>query len=1290
MDEKYNFVEGEYKALLDALTRGGIGIDIIRKDYVILYQNQTLIDKFGDSVGSACYEKYMGLTRPCEFCAMEKSIRNNTVEKTELKGTDGRDYELVSVPLPNPDGSIDKVVEIAIDLTKQKTIEEELRYKDYIINSTASAIATYDLQGIINFVNPTFVRMWGYNDSKEICGKNFIEFFKNDPVVIEAFQIVLKERYWFGELIANRKDGTLFDIQASASTVYDSNGTPIALMASIIDITDRKHNEELLKCSEEKFFLTFQESIVLMAISTIEEGKFIDVNKALLNTLGFTREEVIGRTSKELNLYADYAQRTILIDKLKEFDNVKNFELNVRTKDGRIVNGLFSSSRINIQDKPYVLSMMTDITELKKAELKLKESEEQFRIIAEQSLMGIVIIQDNKIQFINRACLDIYGLTLDQVKIFGLNELMERIHPDDKEFVYDQMRKKLSSDPEPDLMTNYQLRALNQFGQIVWTEVYSKTITFNEKPAIFITLIDINEKRKTEENLRDSEEKYRNLFEKSSNAIILFDISGNIINCNPAAEKLVGYSLNDIIGKNYYKFSLFTQNIEKGPKERFQAINKSNVEPYELEIMRKNGTKVRIKVAISYFKIGEEEYFQVIIEDITERADYEQKLKKSEEKYRLISENAYDLIAILDSMFKHIYINEGAYKRTLGYSQKDMLGKISWDFVHPEDVKSLLGSKNYREMDLSEFNEFQKEQLRIRRKNGTYVWLEYTSKIFLNESGEKNVMLISRDITERKSSEKEIKRRNLELSVLNKIITLGNELNNLEEFLSKAYNEVLKTVNFDRGGVYLYDPDTKHNKLVYYTNVNPEFIKAVNYIDISSKPFNIVFDKNVPYYIEDFSEYMESSKSLGVHSAVIIPLRSKNEYVGSMNFGAPTHQVLTTHELNLLVAIGKQMGILIQKFESERLLKESEEKYRFYFENSPIGIFLFDKEGILIEANTNSFDYLTGQPISMLIGKTILEIASYFKNPQELEQEIKRREYLRAKGEKEVPVELRILKHNGKISWVQWNSKTIFIKDKRYLLGALVDITKQKKAQRLIVEENKKLQELITMRQELVTRISHELKTPITSIYGASQALFELHKHEMSDQVFEFVDIMQRGIKRLKDLVENLLDVSRLESRNFKINISTVNIAEIIKERVKELDYMARTRKLSVDISNIEDIILEVDKLLIGQVITNVISNAINNTPPGGTITIRTKQLKEQVDIVISDTGVGITKEEKSRLFKKFGKIERFGRGFDVYTEGSGLGLFISNEFVKLHGGRMFVESKGRNKGAMFTIQLLK
>jgi signal transduction histidine kinase len=136
--------------------------------------------------------------------------------------------------------------------------------------------------------------------------------------------------------------------------------------------------------------------------------------------------------------------------------------------------------------------------------------------------------------------------------------------------------------------------------------------------------------------------------------------------------------------------------------------------------------------------------------------------------------------------------------------------------------------------------------------------------------------------------------------------------------------------------------------------------------------------------------------------------------------------------------------------------------------------------------------------------------------------------------------------------------------------------------------------------------------------------------------------------------------------------------------------YLISSRQLTLKL-NLPDIIYhEVDKLRIRQVIANIISNAIKNTPTGGAIYISANENPEYLDIQIRDMGVGLTHKEKEKLFEKFGKIERYGKGLDVDIEGSGLGLFISKHIVNLHNGEILVESEGRNKGATFTIRLYK
>ncbi|MCJ7577825.1 MAG: PAS domain S-box protein, partial [candidate division Zixibacteria bacterium] len=135
------------QALMEGLARTGVGIDVVGIDYNVVFQNLVLRERFGDLTGKFCYENYMGLKEPCDFCPMIKAIKNNKVETVELKGTDGRNYELISAPFPNPDGAIDKVVEVVMDITDRKRAEEEIQ-RNYHIQTVLNKLLHISLENI--------------------------------------------------------------------------------------------------------------------------------------------------------------------------------------------------------------------------------------------------------------------------------------------------------------------------------------------------------------------------------------------------------------------------------------------------------------------------------------------------------------------------------------------------------------------------------------------------------------------------------------------------------------------------------------------------------------------------------------------------------------------------------------------------------------------------------------------------------------------------------------------------------------------------------------------------------------------------------------------------------------------------------------------------------------------------------------------------------------------------------------------------------------------------------------
>lgn len=250
------------------------------------------------------------------------------------------------------------------------------------------------------------------------------------------------------------------------------------------------------------------------------------------------------------------------------------------------------------------------------------------------------------------------------------------------------------------------------------------------------------------------------------------------------------------------------------------------------------------------------------------------------------------------------------------------------------------------------------------------------------------------------------------------------------------------------------------------------------------------------------------------------------------------------------------------------------------------------------------------------------------------------------------------------------------------------NITERKKVESMIKEEIEKLKELDQIRRDLITRVSHELKTPLFIVYSGSEFLLNNYKDQISDESLEIIKMIYRGSKRLNLLIANLLDASRIESSKLELKKKRENFVEIIKKCIDDILHLVNKRSLSLNIDLPKELYIEVDKIRIEQVIINILLNAVKNTSKNGKIYISLEEHENYIYIIIKDTGVGFTKNEMELVFKKFGKIERYGMGLDIDINGSGLGLYISKEIVDLHGGKIWVESKGRNKGSTFIVKL--
>lgn len=236
----------------------------------------------------------------------------------------------------------------------------------------------------------------------------------------------------------------------------------------------------------------------------------------------------------------------------------------------------------------------------------------------------------------------------------------------------------------------------------------------------------------------------------------------------------------------------------------------------------------------------------------------------------------------------------------------------------------------------------------------------------------------------------------------------------------------------------------------------------------------------------------------------------------------------------------------------------------------------------------------------------------------------------------------------------------------------------------LVFHDITDIKKLEQIRKDFVANVSHELKTPITSIKGFSETLLDGAMYD-EKTLESFLKIILKESDRLKSLTQDLLELSKIEQEGFKLNIGTVNCLELINEVKESLNKKADDKQIQFEVHG-EEVVIEGDQPRLQQVFVNLISNALAYTPPKGRVDVYIKDMRDKVEISVKDTGIGIRKEEIPRVFERFYRVDK---ARSRYSGGTGLGLAIVKHLVEAHHGEIYVSSK-QGKGSTFTVKLLK
>jgi PAS domain S-box-containing protein len=383
----------------------------------------------------------------------------------------------------------------------------------------------------------------------------------------------------------------------------------------------------------------------------------------------------------------------------------------------------------------------------------------------------------------------------------------------------------------------------------------------------------------------------------------------------------------------------------------------------------------------------------------------------------------------------------------------------------------------------------------------------------------------------------------------------------------------------------------------------------------------------------------------------------------------------------------KEFNVLLEeeineRTKTEEALRESERQFRYSIEEAPVPMMLFADDRKVIKIN-RTWTEITGYTIKdipttsqwekisevfientkSIMAKTLINLK---KRQNDGEYSIKTR-----KGEKRI--------------WDFYSAYIGKMQDGRNLfLRVGIDLTVRKRMEKLqknIEEQRRKLDEIKKydrIKTEFFANISHELRTPISVIFSALQIhelkLKQSFTENSSIDMFRYTKIMKQNCYRLLRLVNNLIDITKIDAGFFTINETNNNIVNLIEEIIASVDDYIKNKGLSITFdTDVEEKIIGCDPDKIERIILNLLSNAVKFTPSGGRITVNIEDGKEYICIRVKDTGRGIPEDKLSSIFERFVQVDK---SLARDHEGSGIGLSLVKELVELHGGTISVNSK--------------
>ena len=1048
---------------------------------------------------------------------------------------------------------------------------------------------------------------------------------------------------------------------------------------------------------------------------------------------GFTEDEIGDSPDECLSrIHPDDYERVMAAVDAHFVGRIEFFEVEYRAqrKNGRYM-WVLDRAQVLRNQAGQIVRMSgsdTDITQRKLAETALWDSERRYATLATAAPVAIFWFDSpSNCVYVNEQWSQMTGRPVESALGQGW---IEALHPEDRDrLLAAWANDQAQSSPGNPVLTAREGRHLRPDGTVTW--FYAKVAQEIDESGQVVgyvgTLTDITERKLAEEALQQSEQRYRALMDGASDAILLADSQGNLIETNQQAERLLGYSRAEMTCLHISQ--IHPPEALEAAKNHFKTVVQHNLGPtLESLVLRKDGSQVPVDITSSYLELNGERIAQGIFRDISDRKLVEQENIRLRERLQFVlsASPAVIFTCRTEGDFGATFISDNI-ANVAGYSSAEFLAESSFwaDHVHPDDLsRAFDGLPQLFEQD------YYSHDYRFRHQAGHYLWVHDELHLVRDQQGNPaEIVGYLADVTDRKRAELALQSSELRFRQMFDSSVVGMIFADFQGRILDANDYFLQMVGYSRAEL--------EAGAIHWDAMTPAEHTAADYAAMEHlMQHGMISPWEKEYYRKDGSRIpvligaalLPGSTDQTICVVVDISARKQAE----MRLQRQSEREHLTNSisqrirasLNLQEILSTTVSEVHQVLQSDRVLV-----YRVLPDGTgkaiaesvspgwPVILDQIFPEEIFPKQNYER--YVKGRFFALSdreVGPVLPCLADFLKEMQ-----------VRAKLV--VPIIQNqtlwglVIAHqcDAPRQWQAWEIDLL-----RQLSGQLAIAIQQSElyaqlqdSHQQLSHTNADLLRATRLKDEFLANMSHELRTPLNAILGMSEGLQEEVFGPLNDRQKHSLSTIERSGQHLLSLINDILELSKISAGKLELELSIVSISELCESSLIFVKQQAFKKQIRLSSTIPKDLgSIAVDERRMRQVLINLLTNAVKFTPIGGRVTLQVYlepleiNLAERISVervripspVVSpeakgaycqlhdyslcfsviDTGIGIAAADQPKLFQPFVQIDG---ALNRQYEGTGLGLAMVKQIVELHGGLVSLRSELGN-GSCFTASI--